>query len=292
MEGENRLGMKYSSWRQQTVKCPAGKVTEVYFGNTNPNMFFVSNFSGVLIYGGLNRVPTFESHEFEFKPYKQKPFGLPLGRRVLYLLNSSDIDISLDVYSTEMPFDLNILHDFSIDKVEITNENPMNIELDSVKEGLTLPVKIDSAKPGTVFSVQTAKEEEIKNHLDDMMKSSEVEGKANLFSIKELLDFSNANLFPYKTYFPTISGSLCRVPAASQLVNIAFLSNDNITKNLIVVVNIVGAVTEQFTLKPNEVLNDIYFEGVTYIELKFEDGSEINNDVRMCVQYYRRKYKF
>lgn len=288
MEGENRLGMKYSSWRQQTVKCPAGKVTEVYFGNTNPNMFFVSNFSGVLIYGGLNRVPTFESHEFEFKPYKQKPFGLPLGRRVLYLLNASDTDIQIDVYSTEMPFDLNILHDFSIDKVEITNESPMNIELDSVKEGLTLPVKIDSAKPGTVFSVQTAKEEEIKNQLDIMMKPTEVTGKKNLFSLNQSLSLiaNKIKCIPIESYYLSPVGTSCIIKPVTKNVRVGFISNDNNEKSLVVKHTKTTGYIQSTTLKPSEVLNDVWFLDVANIELKFADNTAFNDDVRYSLECY------
>lgn len=288
MEGENRLGMKYSSWRQQTVKCPAGKLTEVYFGNTNPNMFFVSNFSGVLIYGGLNRVPTFESHEFEFKPYKQKPFGLPLGRRVLYLLNSSDIDISLDVYSTEMPFDLNILHDFSIDKVEITNESPMNIELDSVKEGLKVPVHVDSFKAGTSLSVQTAKENEIKSLLDDLLSYSEVEGKANLYVLKELLSTiaSSIKCIPVESYYLSPVGTSYQIIPDTQNVRVGFISNDNTEKSLVVKHTKTTGSIQSITLKPGEVLNDVWFLQVANIELKFTDNTAFNNDVRYSLECY------
>lgn len=138
--GENRLGMKLSKWRQQMVEIKPGELKEVYFENTNPNMFFISNFNDMDIYGGLSRIPTAKKHEFIFKAHKQKPFGVPHGKRVLYLLNLSTETAEVDVYSTEMQFDLNVLHDFSVDNVTITADDPVSFELAGVNEGVELPV--------------------------------------------------------------------------------------------------------------------------------------------------------
>lgn len=285
---ENRLGKLYSKWRQQAVDIKAGELKEVYFDNTNPNMFFISNFSDATIYGGLNRVPTFKSHEFRFRPHKQKPFGVPLGKRVLYLLNLSDMDVTVDVYSTEMEFDLNVLQDFSVDNVTITADDPVAFKLADVEGGVKIDMNMDGESKG-LFSSMLKSLEDIYGDKKQLEELQGIKAVLNLIhgqgdgdnadteiltEIKNLLSGENdANvlqeikaalttddimklpddLFTFETSGTTANKSCQR----AYYVEIMFLHNDGQSDLELSMWQ--GDTTSKITIKPGETVKDIKY---------------------------------
>lgn len=278
---EKNLASKYSKWRQQAVDIKAGELKEVYFGNTNPNMFFISNFSDANIYGGLNRIPTAKSHEFIFRAHKQKPFGVPLGKRVLYLLNLSKIDVTVDVYSTEMEFDLNVLQDFSVDNVTITADDPVAFKLEGIVEGVAMDINTDkftrdlfASIEGILKTISTNKNSEqfleaIKNSNASLLETKATE--ATLQEIKSAMKVhtggeTDSNIPEASTAYTTGACSL-----------IHHITNDS-SSDLSISINTTGG-SIVYTLKAGEILNDLPItnNGVT---LSFADGTALKGNVR------------
>ena len=149
-------------------------------------------------------------------------------------------------------------------------------------------VQIGSTKPGTVFSVQTAKEEEIKNQLDIMMKPTEITGKANLFSLNQMLVViaNKIKCIPIESYYSSPVGTSCKIKFVTKNVRVGFISNDNNEKSLVVKHTKTTGYIQSTTLKPGEVLKDVWFLDVANIELKFADNTAFNDDVRYSLECY------
>lgn len=279
---EKSLNALYSKWRQQSIEIKSGELKEVYFDNTNPNMFFISNFNDVDIYGGLNRIPTAKNHEFIFKAHKQKPFGVPLGKRVLYLLNLSQENVIVDVYSTEMPFDLNVLHDFSVDNVTITADDPVSFELHGLNEGVVLPVVNDKETKDLLVNIKTSIDNssnddvvvalgKIKN--DDVVQA--INAKSNddvvqaINDVKTVLSEADIMKLPDDlVIFETVGTTANKSCQRAYFVEIMFLKNDGNSDLELTMWQ--GDTTTKITVKPGEEL-----KGIRYMTNTADNGFQV-----------------
>ena len=103
------------SWRQQEIFLHGNELKTITFDDTKPNMFFIQNPSDTIIHVGISHIPTINTYEFRVNSHNTKAFGRPIRTNRLYLLNMSNVDVSITLFSVYDKFDLNILNDIDFD---------------------------------------------------------------------------------------------------------------------------------------------------------------------------------
>ena len=103
------------SWRQQELFLHGNELKTITFDDTKPNMFFIQNPSDTIIHVGISHIPTVNTYEFRVNSHNTKAFGRPIRTNRLYLLNMTNVDVSITLFSVYDKFDLNILNDIDFD---------------------------------------------------------------------------------------------------------------------------------------------------------------------------------
>lgn len=126
------------SWRQQEVFLHGNELKTITFDDTKPNMFFIQNPSDTVIHVGISHIPTVNTYEFRVNSHNTKAFGRPIRTNRLYLLNMTNVDVSITLFSVYDKFDLNILNDIDFDfngLMEIKSDGFLN----GFSNGVELP---------------------------------------------------------------------------------------------------------------------------------------------------------
>lgn len=108
-----------NSWRQDTVSISANSLKTITFTDSKPNMFLVQNPNEAEIRIGLSTIPTVKKYEFNIQANKSKTFGKPTQCGELYLLNVSNIDIQINLFSVYAPFDMSILNTVDVNMEDV-----------------------------------------------------------------------------------------------------------------------------------------------------------------------------
>ncbi len=137
------LKNKLSSWRKQVIEVPKRTTKTVNFFDTKPNMIFVQNNYTLPIYVSLDSIPTLSKHDYKIKANYGKCVGRPYGTQQFYIMNDSDIDMTIPIWSIAEEFDFSILQDFSIDELNLADESLEALKSDGIikgfSEGVMLP---------------------------------------------------------------------------------------------------------------------------------------------------------
>lgn len=130
------------TWRQQFVEIPPNSVKDVFFLDSKPNAFFITNNNDTDIYIGITSTPTAERFDKKLSRFDSDTFGRPTPTNRIYVYNPSDMTINITLYSASDMFDMNLLKNF---KVEIQDSVLNQIQYDGiingVKAGFVMPVK-------------------------------------------------------------------------------------------------------------------------------------------------------
>ena len=130
------------TWRQQFVEIPPKSVKDVFFLDSKPNAFFITNNNDTDIYIGITSTPTAERFDKKLSRFDSDTFGRPTPTNRIYVFNPSDMTINITLYSASDMFDMNLLKNF---KVEIQDSVLNQIQYDGiingVKAGFEMPVK-------------------------------------------------------------------------------------------------------------------------------------------------------
>lgn len=102
------------SWRHQQVNISGHGLKTINFSDTTPNMFMVQNPSAATLHIGISNIPTADSYEFRVNPNSSKTFGRPIQTTELFLLNMSNADITINLYSVLDVFDLGLMQDSTV----------------------------------------------------------------------------------------------------------------------------------------------------------------------------------
>ena len=146
---------------------------------------------------------------------------------------------------------------------------------------------------------------DIVSNLENLLSGNTVDNIVNLYKIFNELQmigtkvnsFYNEGvnvpkidkLIPVNVVYNTPTGTIATFTptnSTNNRIKVRFLSNDNLQKNLQVVCTKTDNSTQSLTLKPNEVVNEVWFLNVTKIEIKFADSSTFNSDVRYSFEEY------
>ena len=291
-----KLTSQLSTWRKDNVECKKGNVTTVWFKDTQPNITFIQNDSDTDLFVSIDHMPTRNDYAFKVKAHNNRLVARPYKTAQLYILNDGGTDVSCVVWSIFDTFRPEMLNDFSVDKIEIANAT-----LDEMISELSY----DGVVRGFANGVKVPEVADIVASLENLLSGNTVDNIVNLYKIFNELQMigTKVNSFynegvnvpkidkfiPVNVVYNTPTGTLATFTptnSTNNRIKVVFLSNDNLQKNLQVVCTKTDNSTQSLTLKPNEVVNEVWFLNVTKIEIKFADSSTFNSDVRYSFEEY------
>ena len=291
-----KLTSQLSTWRKDNVECKKGNVTTLWFKDTQPNIMFIQNDSDTDLFVSIDHIPTRNDYAFKVKAHNNRLVARPYKTAQLYILNDGGTDVSCTVWSIFDTFRPEMLNDFSVDKIEIgsatLDEMISELSYDGVIRGFANGVKVPEVA-------------DIVASLENLLSGNTVDNIVNLYKIFNELQmigtkvnsFYNEGvnvpkidkLIPVNVVYNTPTGTIATFTptnSTNNRIKVGFLSNDNLQKNLQVVCTKTDNSTQSLTLKPNEVVNEVWFLNVTKIEIKFADSSAFNSDVRYAFEEY------
>ena len=292
-----RLTSQLSTWRKDNVECKKGNVTTLWFKDTQPNIMFIQNDSDTDLFVSIDHMPTRNDYAFKVKAHNNRLVARPYKTAQLYILNDGGTDVSCVVWSIFDTFRPEMLNDFSVDKIDLASAT-----LDEMISELSY----DGVIRGFANGVKVPEIANIVASLENLLSGNTVDNIVNLYKIFNELQmigtkvnsFYNEGvkvpkidkLIPVNVVYntPTSGTTVTFTPTNStnNRIKVGFLSNDNLQKNLQVVCTKTDNSTQSLTLKPNEVVNEVWFLNVTKIEIKFADSSAFNSDVRYSFEEY------
>ena len=291
-----KLTNQLSTWRKDNVECKKGNVTTLWFKDTQPNIMFIQNDSDTDLFVSIDHIPTRNDYAFKVKAHNNRLVARPYKTAQLYILNDGGTDISCVVWSIFDTFRPEMLNDFSVDKIDLASAT-----LDEMISELSY----DGVIRGFANGVKVPEIADIVASLENLLSGNTVDNIINLYKIFNELQmigtkvnsFYNEGvnvpkidkLIPVNVVYNTPTGTLATFTptnSTNNRIKVGFLSNDNLQKNLQVVCTKTDNSTQSLTLKPNEVVNEVWFLNVTKIEIKFADSSTFNSDVRYSCEEY------
>ena len=291
-----KLTSQLSTWRKDNVECKKGNVTTLWFKDTQPNIMFIQNDSDTDLFVSIDHIPTRNDYAFKVKAHNNRLVARPYKTAQLYILNDGGTDISCTVWSIFDTFRPEMLNDFSVDKIDLASAT-----LDEMISELSY----DGVIRGFANGVKVPEVADIVASLENLLSGNTVDNIVNLYKIFNELQmigtkvnsFYNEGvnvpkidkLIPINAVYNTPTGTLAiftPTNSTNNRIKVGFLSNDNLQKNLQVVCTKTDNSTQSLTLKPNEVVNEVWFLNVTKIEIKFADSSAFNSDVRYAFEEY------
>ena len=291
-----KLTSQLSTWRKDNVECKKGNVTTLWFKDTQPNIMFIQNDSDTDLFVSIDHIPTRNDYAFKVKAHNNRLVARPYKTAQLYILNDGGTDVSCVVWSIFDTFRPEMLNDFSVDKIDLASAT-----LDEMISELSY----DGVIRGFANGVKVPEVADIVASLENLLSGNTVDNIVNLYKIFNELQmigtkvnsFYNEGvnvpkidkLIPVNVVYNTPTGTLATFTptnSTNNRIRVGFLSNDNLQKNLQVVCTKTDNSTQSMTLKPNEVVNEVWFLNVTKIEIKFADSSAFNSDVRYSFEEY------
>lgn len=291
-----KLTNQLSTWRKDNVECKKGNVTTLWFKDTQPNIMFIQNDSDTDLFVSIDHIPTRNDYAFKVKAHNNRLVARPYKTAQLYILNDGGTDVSCTVWSIFDTFRPEMLNDFSVDKIDLASAT-----LDEIISELSY----DGVIRGFANGVKVPEVADIVASLENLLSGNTVDNIVNLYKIFNELQmigtkvnsFYNEGvnvpkidkLIPVNVVYNTPVGTLATFTptnSTNNRIKVGFISNDNLQKNLQVVCTKTDNSTQSLTLKPNEVVNEVWFLNVVNIEIKFADSSAFNSDVRYSFEEY------
>ena len=299
-----KLTNQLSTWRKDNVECKKGNVTTLWFKDTQPNIMFIQNDSDTDLFVSIDHIPSRNDYAFKVKAHNNRLVARPYKTAQIYILNDGGTDISCTVWSIFDTFRPEMLNDFSVDKIDLAS---------ATLDEMISELRYDGVIRGFANGVKVPEITDIVSILSNLLKKNSVENIVNLYNIFNELHLISTiansffkegvnvpkidsvvkaigKLIPVNVVYntPTSGTSVIFTPtnSANNRIKVGFLSNDNAEKNVQIVCTKTGGSTQILTLKPNEVVNEVWFLNVTNIKIKFADNSAFNSDVRYSFEEY------
>ena len=167
-----------SSWRERDVMIAPRETKTIDYLDTNPNQFVIINPNQAILKVGISNIPRPDNYERIIEYNTTETFGRPSGTSKLYILNDSDLHISIKVFSINEPFNIEILKNMNVNLSDYVIES--NSEISGVKAGVVLPVRMDETNGEKFTDMQTA--------LNDLVNPSPLAGTTNLYALLKVLE--------------------------------------------------------------------------------------------------------
>lgn len=286
-----------NTWRQQNLDIAPNGVTDVYFFDTKPNAFYIQNNSDTEIYIGMTATPTAEKYDVLIDRYSNDTFGKPTPCNRLYILNPSDHQISISIYSASNMFDMMLLKNFRV-AIEKGALNAIKYDgiINGIKSGVKIPVILDkeikvnmpdkltveaTVPEDTQGAIEVCAENgaSIITMLNMLMSTSAVNNKTTLCTIASLLasianntggtTVISGNVNAVMSYKNVKSGRL----TSGTTIPFAFKEIDTIVNDSDDELEITLSSGNVFYLKKDETLSDVQLTGSS---LTFASKGKVN----------------
>ena len=282
----------YTGLSKNYATVPAFSITTIDYLDTKPNYFRVQNRGTTEIYCSTNNMPTTKHYDFAVAGKKMKMFAEPYNRTRLYIFNPSGSDVEVAVLSFQAEFEPLTL---ALSEIEV--EMPKDFESSMAITSFNAPLPTGNNKIGkvevtngvtaadlTVLKENTqvtaentesgnALSQTIVNLLNELLSPTNVDGKTNLLSIKDGLEYFSAILeyllspIYYQTYTLSFDKKnqneeiiLNERLTGSDPLTIKMLTNDG-EGDLVLKMKASYDVTETtLALKPGESISDLRLE--------------------------------
>lgn len=254
--------LKMSSWRKTNTVLKSG-LNEITFNDTKPNVFYVVNTNNTYIYFGAGTIPTAQSYEWRVKPNSTDAFGRPLPTGKLYIINPTDAEINIEVYSDEQDFDISLLKNLN---ANMDDEQIERMRFDGIVRGFD-----------TTDVVHT-KVDLLPTALTDLLTANHTEVVTKLVALSDKLDDVMEHIDALKGIDTTaevkmgelsFTEGVATITFDSPVIDLITLSND--TDKDVVVTMSRDTNSQTFTLKQGEVLDNIGGINIMSISASAED---------------------
>lgn len=262
------------SWRYQQVTISGHAMKTINFMDTSPNMFMVQNPNSATIYVGITSAPTSSNYEWKIASNTSKTFGRPISTKELFLLNTSSVDITINLFSVLDKFDLSLLADMTVNIDDnIASEIKGDGIINGFGNGVSLPrgtnhlgsVSIDNALTMSMDAETKSAITGTNDSFDKLIKGSEVSGLTNLFTICKHLNALMGDTNP--TSLEELKEALTLVKNATQEVRSAVNSLSTVVSG--------GSVEPRFTMIYSD--NKYEWNDGLYVEHLFSDYTQTPN---------------
>lgn len=143
-------------WRVDEITMEGHEVyTQTFLGSMNPNIFILSNPSRSTLKIGISTLPRSDRFEFKVEPNSTECFGRPITTGQVSILNDSDQQIKVILFSMCDDFDPTILKNLNV--ILEGSQLLVSSSIDYIGNGVCMPVSV------TNFSVITSLLEAIRD---------------------------------------------------------------------------------------------------------------------------------
>lgn len=260
-----------ASWRQEEIKISGNALKTMYFSDTTPNMFYLQNPNDVPLLVGITKTPTQTSYEYKVEPNTSRTFGRPIPTSQLYILNTSNKDITVSLFSVNDEFNLSILQNQSISVGDI------NGTFDGIIRGFSDGVSLPSGN-NTLGNVNINESLPAgNNNIGIVTFTDEVnENIKMLADIKNELIESNKKIIDFLFFERESVSDSFTIDFSTQTFSpncINFIANDD-ENAIIVTVNFANGNSKVFTLAQGDIFGDIKAE-ITSLTLAPKNASSV-----------------
>lgn len=257
-----------TSWRQQEITISGNALKTVTFPETSPNMFFIQNYNDVALFVGITRTPTEKSHEFRVEQNNSMSFGRPVPTSNIFILNPSNKDVTITLFSVLDTFDINVLKNTFIDMGVISS-----IAYDGIIHGYGNGVSLPSGS-NHIGGVDVLN----KVALTDALTQT-IEGmKDELEAVKEELKEANKKIVDILFYERESVSTPVTINFANETFipnYISFIANDS-DNPLVVTLGLNSGATRTVSLTAGDIFGDIKADVVSMTIQPKTAGSSIS----------------
>ena len=224
-----------NSWRQEEVKISGNALKTITFTDTAPNMFFIQNPTDTVIHVGISHIPNSRNYEFRVPANSTITFGRPTATNQLYLLNKSNTEVTISLFSVYGDFDMSILQTLNVD---LSSTPVFDGIINGYGTGVSLPTGHNHigtvAVDGNITTVASQEEktnfQKIKEALENLIGGANITGKFVVKDIIDKLTETNKNTADAKSAVDSVKSAVDSVKSA---VDIAKTAIDTVNQNVL-----------------------------------------------------------
>lgn len=207
-----------NSWRETDVTIQPGECETVYFQQTKPNMFYISNPNTCKLHVGISKMATEKNYEYGVIENSSATFGRPNGTQYLYIYNKGTLPATVKIFSIADKFDLNILESIQLNLEGVKVEATAVTDIAGFREGVKLPsgdnnigrVDLGEDTMGSINSINT-NQYNAQRYLEYLLREGHISNFTNLYDILTLLNTVSENSESSKYSIESIDSELTNV---------------------------------------------------------------------------------
>lgn len=268
-----RSGESQISWRHQRVDISGRGLKTIHFMDTTPNMFMIQNPTDATLYIGITNIPTETHYEWKVNPNTSKTFGRPIACDELFILNTTNADVSINLFSVLDRFDLSLLTDMTVSLDQsIAEEIKGDGIIKGFGAGVSLPAGTNHIGEVGIDSETSALINTLVGNFGTLLMKNNVANSVNLFDINETLQTLAATISGGSSITSTLSKEQTGNHSMSfadggQNLKVFYFTNDSENPITITWKETTATSNSSLTVKAGETINDIEFAKLGYFNI-------------------------